>query len=89
MILLLVAAMLAQLADLLTYSPVREINPVVIALGPLAFAAKGAIIVGLTWVWVLRGLLVAPRDRTARRALTGLLAWATLLGCIGAASNVL
>jgi hypothetical protein len=82
MIALLLAAMLAQWLDLVTYNPAHEINPVVLTLGLYAPLAK------LVLMALFGFTALAVAQTRYRRLNFLLLGTALVVGIIGTASNI-
>lgn len=86
----LVLAVLAQGADAATMQFSREANPLVLGLGPMAYLAKIALILGVTFLSWSLPRLQTPSRRFLRRRLAASLSWLLLLvGLLGSASNLL
>ena len=84
---LLVAGVVAQGADALTMRLDHELNPFVLALGPLAYLAKISLIVGVaTLAWALPHLRSASRRSKAASLL--LSCELLVAGLWGLASNL-
>lgn len=88
--LLLAAGVLAQGADALTMRFSHEANPLVLDLGPLAYLAKIALILGVTFLsWSLPRLRTRSRRRLRQAASTSLALSLLAVGTVGATSNLL
>lgn len=88
---LLFAGVLAQGGDAVSMDPRREANEFVLGLGPTAYLAKIALILGVTApAWSLPRLGMRPRLSRLRRPAALLLSWLLLgTGLLGAVSNLL
>ena len=75
---MILAALLSQTLDLLTYRPAFEVNPVTLALGPYAIPVKLLLLV-----------VIAAGYLAYRARWNPVLAVAVVAGCVGTLTNVL